>query len=177
MERTFKFKAGDDLGALASKHFAGVEVPVRLVDVGQNDEETQASLLRSGGSWTNVRAIFVGGGEALARQKDLKDLAKELAPKVEAGEMTKEDAIAAFVERGASETAPVVAIRGEGTTTRKPTAKQVEKAKDQIVANAQAKLDELSPEEKAAAQALLVKLGLAPAPVVEAAPAPKSRKK
>lgn len=160
MMRTFKLKAGNDLGNLASTHFDGVEIPVRLTDLGASDEETAENILRSAGSWQNARNIFVSGGEALARQKDLKELAKELAPKIEEGALTREEAIQQLIDRGARETAPEVTVRGEGTGTRKPAAKTVEKVKAQIAADADAKLADMSDEERAVAEALLAKLGL-----------------
>lgn len=178
MMRTFKFKSGNDLGNLASKHFDGVEVPVRLTDVGANDEETAGNILRSAGTWQNARNIFVSGGEALARQKDLKEYAKELAKRVESGvrvaageeplmdgetevePLSREEAIQLLADRGSRETAPEVTVRGEGTGTRKPAAKTVEKVKAQIAADAESKLADMSEDERAAAEALLAKLGL-----------------
>lgn len=160
MFRNFKFKAGTDIGNLASKHFDGLEIPVRLTDVGADDDETAQNILDSAGSWTNARAIFVAGGEALARQKDLKALSKDLADKVEKGELTREAAVQTLIDRGAETVAPEVTVRGEGTGTRKPAAKTVEKVKAQMAADAEATLADMSDAERAVAEALLAKLGI-----------------
>ena len=173
--REFKIKAGPDIGELASKHFAGVTVQVRLVDKGATDDETVANILRSAGSASNARAIFVSGGEALARQKAVKALATKLAPRVEsaarvaAGEepfktgetvhepLDRDAAVQQLVDLAAAETAPEVTVRGEGTgkprsqTAKKAVAGERQRLRDQALAN----LANMPEDQRAQAEQLL----------------------
>lgn len=165
MQFTYKLeRAKKELVESAKKHFAGatpVSLTAELPDVAESEQDTIARLIESAGSVANLRNTYVAQAR-LARQKAVKDAANELGPKVEAGEMTLDAAVQQLTDILNS---PVqVTIRGEGTTTRKPSGKTKEKAKAEVkqemATTAASTLEGLSGKELKGAIETLRRLGI-----------------
>lgn len=162
MQRIFKLaRAKKELNNNAKKHLADAEIPIEAPDAGADEAETLQRLLRSaGGDHRNLRAIYLGGGYFLAVQKALKAYANELGDKIENGEITKEQAVQMLTDRARE--APSVTLRGEGAGTGKRASKAREagaaEARDQLKAQAQARIESLSGREKQLAERLFAEM-------------------
>jgi hypothetical protein len=163
MQFTYKLsRAEKELNEAARKHFGTAELTAELPDVVEGDEgATVARLIQAAGDLGNLRNTFVAQAR-LARQKAVKDAANEIGTQVEAGELTAEAGLQRLVD--ILNTPATVTIRGEGQTTRKPTAKTKEAAKKEVAEEYQnkalAQLEGLSGKRLADAVAFLQGMGI-----------------
>jgi hypothetical protein len=163
MQFTYKLeRAQKELGEAARKHFGTAELTAELPDVIPGDDSaTLQALVTSAGSVSNLRNTYVSAGR-LARQKAVKDAADGIAAKVEAGEITVEQGLQQLTD--ILNSPAEVTIRGEGTTTRKPSGKTKEKARaevqDEMTQRALENLKGLTGKQLAGAITMLEGMGI-----------------
>jgi hypothetical protein len=162
MQFTYKLeRAQKELGEAARKHFGTAELTAELPDATDNEQATIAALIESAGSVANLRNTYVSAAR-LARQKAVKLAADDVAARVESGAITAEQGLQELTD--VLNAPAAVTIKGEGTSTRKPSGKTKEAAKREVQAEMQndavAALANLSGAQLKGAVALLESMGV-----------------